>query len=161
MRRVTVMMFAVAAIFVLLMSGCNSDPVKKDIISYSKTVIPVINSFDDVIGKKLDEIGKEKDKAIFLKKTKNELLPILEDFREKVVAVKPSSKELQDVHNLYLGMINTTEEGMKLLVESVEKQDQTKYKSAMEKIGSGQEMENKYKNAFKELAGKHGVVLDK
>lgn len=160
MRRITVMAFAVAAMFLLII-GCNSDPVKRDIISYSKTVIPVINSFDDVIGKKLDEIGKEKDKTIFLKKTKEELLPILKEFRDKVIAVKPATKELQDVHNLYLGMINTTEEGMKLLVESIEKQDQAKYKSAMEKISAGQDMENKYKNAFKELAAKHGVVLEK
>ncbi|HEY3306905.1 MAG TPA: hypothetical protein VGJ93_00475 [Desulfuromonadaceae bacterium] len=160
MRRITVMLFALAGGFLLLMTGCNSDPVKKDIISYSKTVIPIINNFDDVIGKKLDEVSKEKDKNVFMKKTKGELLPILKDFREKVVAVKPASKELQDVHNLYVDMVNTTESGMKLLVESLEKQDHSIYKVAMDKINAGQDMENKYKSAFKELATKHGVVLE-
>ena len=161
MRRVTLILLALAVGCLFIMSGCNSDPVKKDIISYSETVIPIINNFDDVIGKKLDEIGKEKDKNLFMKKTKGELLPILKDFREKVVAVKPASKELQDVHKLYIDMVSTTENGMMLLVESLEKQDQSIYKTAMEKINAGQAMENQYKAAFKDLANKHGVVLDK
>jgi len=160
MKRVTTMLVAVAGLFLLFMSGCSSDPVKADIISYSKNTIPLINKFDDEIGKKLDEISKENDKTVFVNKIKNEILPLLKNVRDKVAAVNTKSKELQDVNQMFLGMLNTMETGMVSLAGSIENNNQAMYKDALDKINTCQQTENKFKEAFKVLANKHDVVLE-
>lgn len=160
MKRITALLGCVACLFLLLMTGCSKDPVKDDIVAYSKNVIPVINKTDEEIGKKLDEVSKENDRNIFLNKIRNELLPLLKDMKGKAEAAKPKTKELQDVHQMYAGMLTTMEAGLKSLAESIETNNETVYKDAIEKINSCQQTENKFKGAFKELARKHGVELE-
>lgn len=150
----------VACLFVLFMSGCSKDPIKDDIVSYSKNAIPAINKFDEEIGKKLDEVSKENDKNVFLNKIRNEILPMLKGMKDKVEAAKPKTKELQDVHQMYAGLLVTMEGGMKSLADSIETNNQTVYRDAIEKINSCQQTENRYKDAFKELAKKHSVELE-
>lgn len=160
MKRITAIPCLAACLFLLLMPGCSKDPVKDDIVKYSKSAIPAINKFDAEIAKKLDEVSRENDRNIFLNKIRNEILPLLKDMKDRAEAAKPKTKELQDVHQMYAGMLNTMEGGMRSLAESIETNNQTVYRDAIDKINSCQQTENSFKGAFKELARKHSVDLD-
>jgi hypothetical protein len=160
MKRMTAMLGTMAGLFLLLMAGCNSDPVKDDIVSYSKKAVPAINRFDEEIAKKMDEVSRENDRAAFLNKIRNEMVPLLKDVRARIEAEKPKTGELQEVHQLYAGMLSTMEGGMNSLAESIETNNQVVYRDSIEKINSCQQTVNRFKAAFKELARKHDVELD-
>jgi DNA repair ATPase RecN len=156
MKRVTVGIFVLVAMM-FAMTGCKGDPVKDDIMGYSKSGIPTFNKFTAEITKKMNDLQNAPKKDEFINK---EVVPQFKDFKEKMGAIKPATKELQEIHDTYVTALTSGEEAIKMLAKAVEKQDQKLFKTAGDKIDALSLAEDKYKKDFNELAKKHGVKIE-
>ena len=142
----------------VVMAGCTSDPVKDDVVKYSNSIAPIMAS-SDAIAKKSDESGKETDPKALVNKFRKELLPMITELKTKLEAIKPTTKEVQDIHAAYLIGIRDFETGIKGLADAVEKHDQKLAKASTDKISAIGPIEEKFKKDFNELATKHNVKL--
>lgn len=154
----TQLLFSVPAAMLLMVSiGC--DPIKDDAVSYANTAIPAFNQFSAEVGKKMQEAQSAPDGSAYAEKTRKEILPLFKDFQEKMAAIKPATKELQQIHEDYLAALRMGAEGLRDLANAIDQQDQSLSKTAQEKIEASAKAEQKYRNDFDELAKKHGVKL--
>lgn len=145
---------------VFLLAGCNSDPVKVDIVNYSKSAIQIYNKYEADISKKMDEAKNARKKEDYIPIINKELLPLYKEYKEKMAAIKPVSKELQDIHNAFITALGASEEGLTMLAKSITSADQKLSKSASDKIDAAGQGNEKYKKDFNELAKRHGVKID-
>jgi uncharacterized protein YoxC len=150
------LLFVVLIGVLFVFGGCTSDPVKDDLVKYSNDMTPVMKVADG-IEKKSDEISKEQNTKALVAKLRNDLLPIVTDVRNKMDAIKPASKEVQDIHTAYLAGVKDCEEGIKGLADAIEKQDQKLAKASADKMSSVGTAEEKFKKDIEELAKKHNV----
>ncbi len=81
------------------------------------------------------------------------------DLKGKLEAVKPATKEVQDIHNAYLGVIKNTEDGIRGVAEALEKQDQKLAKASADKLSGVDQGEQKFLKDIADLAQKHNVKL--
>jgi hypothetical protein len=77
----------------LLTSALGCDAIKDDLSTYSKTVVPVYNSYSEKFAAKMDEGSKATSQKEYVAVTKD-TITLLDEFRGKMEAVKPETKEV-------------------------------------------------------------------
>ncbi len=154
MKRVILGVVAVIALM-FVMIGCKGDPIKDDLISYSKSAIPLVNKYGVDLPKKVEEANK--DSKQYLAVMSKEVVPMMKEYREKMAAIKPATKELQDIHGTFVKNLTDMEEVFKMLVKAVETKDAKLLQTANEKIAAVAPGEDKFKKDIEELAKKHDV----
>jgi septal ring factor EnvC (AmiA/AmiB activator) len=148
--------FVGATLVLTSLLGC--DAIKSDLSSYSKTAVPIYNSYSEKLGVKFDASAKASSKEEYLADTK-EIIAQLDEFRGKMEAVKPETKEVQDLHQSCITNLANMEEGSKQIVEAIEKQDETLSQSAKAKIEDAVKADEKFRSDLKALEDKHHVQV--
>ncbi len=147
------------AVFALAMTCLGCDEVQQDVVAYSKASSPIYNKFSTDIGQKMKDAQGLEDKAAYVAKTRNEILPLFKEFKDKMAAIKPETKPVQDIHNTYVAAIGTGAEGIAALADSIDKQDEALAKTAQAKLEASGKAEEKYKKDLEALAKEHGVPV--
>lgn len=154
MKRVIAGVFAIVALM-FVMIGCKGDPVKDDLVGYSKSAIPLVNKYSVDFPKKMEDA--QKNPKDYLSVMTKDVLPMFKEYREKMAAVKPATKELQDIHNAFAANLADIEDGLKMLVKAVQTSDKKLINTASEKLAAAASGEEKFKKDIEELAKKHDV----
>ena len=135
------LLFVVGATL-LLTSALGCDAIKDDLSQYSKTAVPVYNSYSEK----------------FLAKNK-EGIALLDEFRGKMEAFKPETKEVQDLNQSCIAALTSMEEGSKQLGEAIEKHDHALAQAAQAKISDAAKADEKFRADLTALEEKHHVQV--
>jgi len=155
-KKSTLSLFVGTTLVITSLVAC--DATKSDLSRYSKTAVPIYNSYSEKFAGKTDEASKAASAEEFVAKNK-EAIAILDEFRVKLEAVKPESKEVQDLHQTCIANITNLEEGSKQLGEAIEKQDQALSQTAKAKIEDAVKADEKFRSDLKALEDKHHVQV--
>jgi len=142
-KKSTLSLFVGATLAFTSLLGC--DAIKGDLSTYTKTAVPVYNSYSEKLGAKFDAAGKASSKEEYLADTK-EVIAMLDEFHGKMEAIKPETKEVQDLHQSCITNLANMEEGSKQIVEAIEKQDETLSQSAKAKIEGAMKADEKFRS---------------
>jgi hypothetical protein len=142
----------------LLTSTLGCDAIKSDLSTYSKTAVPVYNSYSEKYAAKMEEASKTSSPEEFLVKNK-EGIAILDEFRAKMGEFKPETKEVQDLNQNCIAALTSMEDGAKQLGEAIEKHDADLSKSAQAKIEDAGKADDKFRADLKALEEKHHVEV--
>ncbi|MGW9128150.1 hypothetical protein ACWGPW_24565 [Paenibacillus chitinolyticus] len=146
---------------VLLLSGCGRDEVKEDIENYINTEIPkladiekkAISGYTAVTGSNYTS-----DDALYGALTE-EILPSYGDFITGLEKIKPTTPELQKLHEQYVTAANNQQSAFIMIVSAIEKQDSAEIASANEKLANARQMVRDFQTNLFKLADSHGIKL--
>jgi RNA:NAD 2'-phosphotransferase (TPT1/KptA family) len=156
MKKSAISLFAVATLAFTSLLGC--DATKSDLSKYSKTAVPVYNSYSEKFGAKMGEAGNANSAEEFAAKNK-EVIALLDEFRTKMAEIKPESKEVQDLHQNCVTNLTNMEDGYKQLGDALEKHDQTVAQAGKAKIEDAVKADEKFRSDLKALEEKHHVQV--
>ena len=129
------------------------DYINSDMIRLGQIETEMINSYNSVAG-----VNYTDDLASY-DEIKNVTLPAARKLTSEANTVynRLSSKEIKEVHLIYLDICNEYCEAFDGILEGLEKQDVTTVRKAVEKIEQINALATDYQNAIKQLAEKYGL----
>ena len=156
MKKSTFLIFGCATLLLTSTLGC--DAIKSDLSTYSKTAVPVYNSYSEKFGAKMDEIAKASTPEELLK-TDKETVALLDEFRAKMGEFKPETKDVQDLNQSCITNLMNLEDGVKQMGKAIETQDKSLVQTAQAKIDDAVKADEKFRNDLKALEDKHHVEV--
>ena len=142
----------------LLTSTLGCDAIKGDLSTYSKTAVPVYNTYSEKFGAKMDEGSKAANQKEYVAITK-ETITLLDEFRAKMEAIKPETKEVQDLNQSCVTNLTNLEDGLKQMLDALEKHDQALAQTAKAKIEDAVKADEKFRYDLKALEDQHHVQV--
>lgn len=128
-----------------------NDQVKEDLIKYSGSVDKIMKPLE-VISRLTEELAKAKTAKEYVAKLRNEFIPLVTEALKHMEALKPSTKEVQDIHGAYLASFRDYATGLKEMADAVEKSDDKLVKIAEVKINAFKPASAKFAKDSVELA---------
>ena len=113
----------------------------------------------EVIGRLTEELAKAKTAKAYVAKLRTEFVPLVTEALTQMETLKPSTKEVQDIHSAYLASFRDYEAGLKEMSDAVEKSDDKLVKIAETKINAFTPAYAKYAKDSNELAQKNNVKI--
>ncbi|MED1467616.1 hypothetical protein [Bacillus salipaludis] len=145
-----------------LLTACGNDPVKGDLQNYvnkqtkplAKKEKEVINLYESVTG-----ANYTNDKTTYNTMVQ-EVIPKYRDYIAEVESIRPKTKEVRDIHEIYLKAVNLQNSAFIMIVSAIEEQDLNKINEANNKLTEARKLMREYQNALKELAKKHDLTFE-
>ena len=156
MKKPALSLFLGATLVITTLSACDST--KSDLSNYSKTAVPVYNSYSNKFGAEMEASSKFTTEAEYAAQTK-EVVALLDEFRTKMAEFKPETKEVQDLNQNEVTNLTNLEDGYKQLAEAFEKDDKAIGQSAKAKIEDAIKADEKFRADLKALEDKHHVQV--
>jgi hypothetical protein len=162
LKRKFVLFFAVIFVF-LFVSSCGKDPVQADLLSYINDDLPKVFQLEsDAVSKYASVTGTNYSNDGTLYDTMTQVvIPKYKDFLDNLVSISPKTKEVQEVHKMYVDAAKAQYEAFTQVVTALEKQDPNIITQANEKLSLGRDGIKKFQTALEELAAKHNVNINK
>lgn len=148
------------AIIIFSLIGCGSDPVQEDLINYTNVEM---KKFSALESKVIDTYASADGKidANFLVLYNKTLKPTYTKFTNVIEdQVKPKTKEIQKLHELYIEIHNAQSAGFDLYASYVSSGgDENFYNQGNEKLNKSRKLTRQYETLFQELSKKHNVEV--
>lgn len=172
-------LIAIITVLALLLTSCNFTFTKKtsggdsgsktnstksvqdDLIAYiNEGLMPIadlekqaVESYQSVSGQNYTD-----DNTMYEAMTKT-VVPNYQQFRDKLVALAPQTKEVKEIHEVYINGVNSQLEGFKMVVEAIEKQDAGIIEQANVKLDAGKAGIDDFKSRINKLAEEYDVTI--
>ncbi len=147
----------------LLLAACGTDPVQQDLMTYINTDMQKIDRMESVATEAYASVSGENyssDKIMYNVMT-TKVIPNYKDFLEKLKAVKPRTKEVQDVHSLWVQGAELQMKGFSMIVTALENQDADMIQQANGILSTGGEKIEEFRTKLNALAKAHQVTITK
>jgi methyl-accepting chemotaxis protein len=123
-------------LMIVLLIGCGN-PIKEDMINYSKKLDEIDKSFE-LLRSKTDKIGDEKDD--YLKAIRGDIIPFFNDTKEKLENIDIKTKEVLEINNVFIIALELYAKSFDQLSDAIEYMDEDRIKESEKTMG---EAENK------------------
>ncbi len=152
-------LYIVALVSTILLSAC-SNPVKEELISYVQKIKELspqeqkaIDAYGQVFGANYTDDQTSYD--VLLK----DIVPAYRDLQAAATTYASSlkTKEVKDLHEIYLDSLNTRFSAMTTMVAGLEKQDMVLLTKANTQLAAGQKSSRQFNDKFIELLAKNGI----
>lgn len=157
MRRLFIMILVLIFI-VFFASGCTS-PVKDDLISYINTKLPLVTHLEEEALTEYESIVTEENysyQALY-NSLNDSIIPKYSEFVQKLEAISVNTKEVEEIHKLYLQGANKQLETFISLKEGMEDRDNEKLDKSNELLKESKNYMDRYRDEVLILADKHGI----
>lgn len=147
----------------LFLVACGNDPVQQDLMTYVNTDMQKIDRMESVATEAYASVSGENyssDKIMYNVMT-TKVIPNYTEFLQKLKAVKPKTKEVQDVHSLWVQGAELQMKGFSMIVTALEKQDADLIQQANGILTTGGEKIVEFRTKLNELAKVHQVTITK
>lgn len=134
------------------------DLVQIDLIDYINNKLKEIVPLEKEVNTLYENIRKELAKEKYINILANELIPMYGKYLEKLQTIHPNTEEVRTVHNLYIEGATLTYKALRDMETSRRQRDAHKFDEANEKITEANAKFKQFRNAIKELRGKHKVI---
>ncbi|WP_152399042.1 hypothetical protein [Paenibacillus cellulositrophicus] len=158
------LIFLISAILLFgALTGCSkTDPVTEELLSYineqmsplGKEEHELVSTYESITGANYTD--DETSYNILI----DEVIPGYNQFIKKVEGINIESKELREVHNIYIDALNLQNSAFTTIASAIEQQDMMTVTEANEKLSEARKMMREYQAGLKELAEKYNVKLE-
>ncbi|MWV44934.1 hypothetical protein GRF59_15030 [Paenibacillus sp. HJL G12] len=156
-----IILISTMLLFNVLMGCSKTDPVTEELLSYiNEQMVPLfteeqelVNTYESVTGANFTDDETTYNVLV------DKVIPGYNEFTGKVESVKIESKELREVHNIYIDGLNRQNSALTTIAYALEEQDIKTITEANEKLSEARKMMREYQDKVKELAEKYKVKL--
>jgi hypothetical protein len=147
-------------VLVFNLVACSSK-VSKELITYiNDDMQPLAEQEEELMELYNGVTGDNYTDDIELYDVLEELVPMYNDFIEDVEAVDISSKEIRDVHELYIEAINLQSEAFIGIQDAIEYQDRLGIQDANSRLSKARKLFRQYEEKMQELMKEHNVKIE-
>ncbi|BAU28922.1 hypothetical protein DFP93_103231 [Aneurinibacillus soli] len=152
---------SIGFLLALFLVGCGQSEVSKDLVDYINNKLPelakvetdAVRDYESVSGKNF------KNDEIMYNKLQDSVIPKYRDFVGKLEAIKPATKELQAVHEIYIQAANKQYSAFVQMSDALEKQDAGLLAQANDKLAEGRKGIRQWQTEIEALAKKNNVTF--
>lgn len=150
---------AILAIAGTILSGCGSDPIKDDILTYMEK-LPELQTIEIAINESLNTVIAENyvDDATLLAELES-LVPASDELLKSVTAVVPATPELVAVHKQYLDSITSLNSGLAMAMDAVIQGDVDVLTQANTLLEASHTQGDEFNTALVALAKEHELEI--
>ncbi|MED4224003.1 hypothetical protein [Neobacillus cucumis] len=155
-------LLAIVFPFILLLSGCFSDPVQDDLLNYvnkemkqpGKLEAAAITAYESETGANYQDDQKLYD--VLTKK----VIPTYHEFIQELNSVKIETDELKEIHKIYVEGANIQYKAFVKIKQALEAQDPAMIQEANNMLADAKAHILEYKTKLNQLAREHKVKFN-
>ncbi|MEH7116506.1 hypothetical protein V7128_03645 [Neobacillus vireti] len=155
-------LLAIVFPFLLLLSGCFSDPVQDDLLNYvNKEIKPAgkleaaaVSAYEAVSGANYTD-----DQTMYDALTK-EVIPNYNEFIQELDSVKIETDELRKIHEIYIEGADIQYKAFVTIKQALEEQDPALIQKANDMLADARAHIRDYKSKLNKLAKEHNVKIN-
>ena len=148
---------AVVVIAILLLGGDNA--VQDDLLDYINNDITEMQELDSEVIDLYERARNSEDDYAMYEILIDEVIPKSRELIDEAEAIQIETKEVQEIHEVYLDAINKQDQAFTLMLSALENQDFEIMTQANEKLDEARKLQRQYESALKALAKKHDVEI--
>ncbi len=137
------------------------DPVGRDLSNYLNEDILVVLDMEDKVTDGWKSVSAENyiDDETLYNALKDHIFDDSAKLLDEAEKIVPKTKKLKNIHELYVTSISEQHGAFNLVVEAIEKEDDTKIEEANKKLAESRKLMNDYIDSINELIRKHNINL--
>ena len=155
-------LLAIVLPFILLLSGCFSDPVQDDLLNYvnkemkqaGKLEAAAVSAYEGVSG------ANYKDDQTMYDALTKEVIPNYNEFIKELDSVNIETDELQEIHEIYIEGADIQYKAFVTIKQALEEQDPALVQEANDMLADARDHIRDYKNKLNKLAKDHDVKIN-
>ena len=155
-------LLAIVLPFILLLSGCFSDPVQDDLLNYvnkemkqaGKLEAAAVSAYEGVSG------ANYKDDQTMYDALTKEVIPNYNEFIKELDSVKIETDELQEIHEIYIEGADIQYKAFVTIKQALEEQDPALVQEANDMLADAREHIRNYKSTLDNLAKDHDAKIN-
>lgn len=153
--------WAIAAVVIILAIALFSggDAVQDDLLDYINNDFADISELDAKVYDLYEKARNSEDDYSMYLILSDEVIPESKKLIEEAEDLALETKEVKEVHELYLDAINKQNQAFTLMLSALENQDYVIMTQANEKLDEARKLMRDYESALKDLADEHGVEI--
>lgn len=155
-RNVRIGICIAAGLIIALILIFSQNPVKDDLIDYVNNDMQSVAELESRTIDLFEEAKKQSDLEMYLM-LRDEILPIALQWQEEAENIEVETKEVRELHEIYIRKVNETYNAMTISLSALENQDYTLVAQANEKMSLVRTLERDFLAKLDELMKKHGV----
>lgn len=162
MLRAKLLVMALFFISLFVLQGCGNDVVQEDLLNYINTELPKVADKENQVLSDYASVTGDKytSDEVLYETLVEKVMPSYAKFIEDLEKIKPSTPEVQKIHEQYITAANTQQNAFIMIVSAIEKQDSAEIASANEKLSSARQLVREWEASLKQLADAHGVKIN-
>ncbi len=136
--------------------------VQEDLLNYINVEMPKLADLESKATDAYASVSGEnyQNDSIMYYTIQQNVIPPYEEFNSIIKTIKPSSPEVQAMHNEYVEAAKDQLEAFQLILEAIEKQDPEIITKANEDLDKAQQLIIYWRKDLDEACKKHDVVLE-
>lgn len=153
--------WAIAAVVIVLAIALFSggDAVQDDLLDYINNDTTEMNKLDAKVYDLYEKARNSEDDYSMYTILTNEVIPESQKLIDEAEGLVIETKEVKEVHEVYLDAINKQNQAFTLMLSALENQDYTVITQANEKLDEARKLMRDYESAIKELAKEYDVEI--
>lgn len=142
----------------VVLTGCN-DPIQDDLLTYINDEMIPLSDLEDEILQDFDAVTGEKytDDFTLYNQLNDVLIPKYQTFIVRIESVKPETKEVKELHELFIDSHNHQYNAMLKILIGIDEQDENVILEANQMLDESRKGLRNFMSEVDELADKHGV----
>lgn len=148
-----------AILSLLALSACSADPVQEDLMTYvNEDLMSIFELEAEAVDSYSSVSGNNYTDDWTMYETMDAVtIPAYTEFIEKLESIRPETKEVRAVHEIYIDASNTQFRAMKMILIALELQSYDKILEANELLDEGRTKLRQFQDELEELMEEHEV----
>ncbi|MDG5789351.1 hypothetical protein QA612_17970 [Evansella sp. AB-P1] len=162
MKKNFILLFlSIGAIFFIL-TGCFSDPVKDDLEDYvNNGIMPLAEDEDEIISLYESVTGINYiDDFILYETIHLDIIPKYQVFIDDLEAIRPETREVRDIHEVYIQAHNTQYNAMVIILDALDYQDHGLINNANENLNEARTLFRNFLYDLEDLLDEHNLEME-
>jgi len=155
----TLALILMTVIALTIFTGCG-DPVYDDFENFLNVEMTEVNANYTKITEEAGKWGEFTDLAQLEASLKDVMLPLVDESMAKLETINPATEEVQEIKAKYVKVMEAYKEGLTLILEGVQEQDEAKQNAGAEKISEGIAYLDEYNAALEAAAAEYGAEIE-
>jgi predicted phage tail protein len=148
-----VLMAPFCILMIALLIGCGN-PIKEDMINYSKKLDAIDKSFE-LMRSKVDKIGDDKDD--YLKVIRGDIIPFFNDAKEKIENIDIKTKEVLEINNIFIIALELYAKSFDQISDAIEYMDEDRIKESEQTMAEAENKIDEGNAKWEKLTKKYNV----
>ena len=162
MKMKKVISAVVISLVCLSFVGCSDNPIQEDLLNYSNKELTKIVDVENEVIEGFDSVSGDNytDDETMYYALQNEIIPASLELIEAAERITPSTKEVREIHEIYISSINHQHSAFIILLSALETQDYGQVNAANEKMDLARTESRDFLASLKELGKENDVEFD-
>jgi hypothetical protein len=145
--------------FAILLTGCFSNPIQKDLLSYINDDIAPLASVEDKIFTDYDSVTGQnyKDDPTTFAMLMDTIIPAYNELSDKVLKIQPETPEVRELHDMYIKLTGIQKSAFVGLADAIEKQDIGLVNESNAKLDEANKLARDYQMKLQDMAKEYNI----